>query len=150
MKRPGNAIRPCRICSIKAQRRADTRGSYYVPYTWYNYENQPLCQDLWCVINLVDRAVDNRYRIEHRITCSSILLEFRSIYFLWSFPTNIIHYVLLNIILFLYCLWNGIKFKIDDLKTKGNYIDRFLELPFYYLNDIELKMIGLALAKSRS
>ena len=60
------------------------------------------------------------------------------------------HYMLLNIILFLYYLWNSIKLKINDLKTRGDYVDRFPELLFYCLSDTELKTIGLALAKSRS
>ena len=94
--------------------------------------------------------MDNRYRIEHRITCSSILLELQLIHFPQSFFANIMHCVLLNIILFLYHLWNGIKLKIDDSKTRGDYVDRFLELPSYHLSDTELKTIGSALAKLRS
>ena len=94
--------------------------------------------------------MDNRYRIEHRITCSSILLELQLIHFPQSFPANIMHCVLLNIILFLYYLWNSTKLKINNLKTRGDYVDRFLELPFYCLSDTKLKTIGLALAKLRS
>jgi hypothetical protein len=60
------------------------------------------------------------------------------------------HCVLLNITPFLYRLWNGIKLKIDDSKTRGDYIDRFPELPSYRLSDIELKIIGSVLAKLRS
>jgi hypothetical protein len=60
------------------------------------------------------------------------------------------HYILLNITPFLYHLWNGIKLKINNPKTKGEYIDRFLELSFYCLSDTKLKIIGLVLTKSRS
>jgi hypothetical protein len=94
--------------------------------------------------------MDNRYRIKHGITHSSILLELQLIYFLQSFSTDIMHCVLLNIILFLYRLWNGIKLKINDLKTRSNYIDKFLELPSYYLSNIELRIISLILTKLRS
>ena len=150
MKRPGNAIRPCRTCSIKAERRADTRGSYYVPHTRYNYENQPLRQNLRLVINLVNQAADDGYRTKYGITRSSILLELRSIHFPRSFPADIMHCVLSNITPFLYRLWNSTKLKIDDPKTRGGYVDRFPELPSYRLRDTELRTIGSALTKSRS
>ena len=51
---------------------------------------------------------------------------------------------------FLYYLWNSTKLKINDPKTRGKYIDRFLELLFYRLTNTKLKTIGLALTKSRS
>jgi len=57
--------------------------------------------------------------------------------------------VLLNITPFLYCLWNSIKLKINDPKTRGKYVDRFPELPSYCLSDAKLRIIGLALTKSR-
>jgi hypothetical protein len=94
--------------------------------------------------------VDNRYKIEYRITYSSILLKLQSIHFPQSFPANIMHYMLLNITPFLYHLWNGTKFKIDNPKTKNDYMDKFPELPFYYLSDTELKTINSVLAKLRS
>ena len=50
---------------------------------------------------------------------------------------------------FLYCLWNSIKLKIDNPKTRGGYVDRFSELPSYRLRDTELRIIGLVLTKLR-
>ena len=58
--------------------------------------------------------------------------------------------VFLNIIPFLYRLWNGIKLKINNPKTRNKYVDRFLELPFYYLSNTKLKIINLVLTKLRS
>ena len=94
--------------------------------------------------------MDNSYRIKYRITYSSILLELQLIYFLQSFSANIMYYVLLNITPFLYHLWNSIKLKINNPKTRGKYMDRFPELPSYYLNNTELKTISSALTKLRS
>ena len=94
--------------------------------------------------------MDNSYKTKYKITCSSILLELRSIHFPRSFPVNIMYCVLLNIMPFLYCLWNSIKLKINNPKTRGKYIDRFLDLPSYYLSNTELRTIGLVLTKSRS
>jgi hypothetical protein len=60
------------------------------------------------------------------------------------------HYILLNITPFLYHLWNGIKLKINNPKTKSKYINRFLKLLFYYLTNIKLKTISSALTKLKS
>jgi hypothetical protein len=59
------------------------------------------------------------------------------------------HYILLNITPFLYCLWNSIKLKINNPKTRSEYVDRFPELPFYCLSDTELRIINLVLTKLR-
>ena len=94
--------------------------------------------------------MDNSYRIKYGITRSSILLELRLIHFPQLFPANIMHCVLLNITPFLYRLWNSIKLKINDPKTKGGYIDRFPQLPSYCLRDTELRTIGSVLTKLKS
>ena len=60
------------------------------------------------------------------------------------------HCILSNITPFLYRLWNSIKLKINDPKTKSKYVDRFLELPSYRLNDTELRIIGSVLTKLKS
>jgi len=128
---------------------ANTQGSYYIPYTQYNYENQPLRQNLRLIINLVNQAADNSYRTKYRITYSSILLELQLIHFPRLFPANIMHCVFLNITPFLYRLWNSIKLKINNPKTRGKYVDRFPELPSYHLSDAELRIISSALTKLR-
>ena len=65
MKRPGNAVRPCRTCEIGA-----TLGGnhYYVPHDNYNFENPPLRHNLRKLIRQVERYGNDDIRKRTGIT----------------------------------------------------------------------------------
>lgn len=45
LKRPGNAYRPCRYCTIKGQIQGQGQTTYYVPHTGYDFNHPPLRGD---------------------------------------------------------------------------------------------------------
>jgi len=57
MKRPGNAVRPCRTCMIKAELASRT---YYVPHSEYDFENPPLRSDLRQMIERTPMIIAKR------------------------------------------------------------------------------------------
>jgi len=118
MKSPGNAFRPCRMCTIAGTRRTDVRQSpYYVPHTNYPFERPPIRTNLRDNINTVEIANDDESRRLTGIKDKSELLRLRSIHFPRSFPGDIMHCVLQNITPMLFQLWNGTKLAIDDKKA---------------------------------
>jgi Transposase family tnp2/Domain of unknown function (DUF4218) len=110
-KRPGNAYRPCRHCTIKGQKQGESgKKTYYVPHTDYDFDHPPLRGDnLRDIINLVVSADSSKYNKKFGINRASILLELRSLQFPRSFPVDIMHCVLQNITGTLYKLWNQTK-----------------------------------------
>jgi hypothetical protein len=144
MKRPGNAFRPCRTCEIKAERGDGKSKTYYVPHTNYDFGNPSLRSNLREIIKLVDAADSEEYRKLFGISRSSILLELRSLHFPRSFPADIMHQVLLNIVSLLYKLWNRTKLAIDD-RNDSNFAIR----P-YHLDDAAIGIISSALETARA
>jgi hypothetical protein len=143
MKRPGNALRPCRTCEIKAERGGAKSKTYYVPHTNYDFSSPPLRSDLRDIIKLVDEADSEEYRKRTGVSRSSILLELQSLHFPRSFPADIMHLVLQNIAPLLYQLWNRTKLAIDD-RNHSNFAVR----P-YHLDDAAIEAISSALANAR-
>jgi Transposase family tnp2/Domain of unknown function (DUF4218) len=150
MKRPGNAVRPCRTCEIKAEanikkKKGKKKGTttYYVPHTSYKFNDPPLRNDLRHVIDLVESADSEDYRTKAGITRSSILLELRSLHFPRSFPADIMHLVLQNIAPTLYKLWNRSKLPVDK-RTNRHFTPQL-----YHLDDKFLDTIGAALVGAR-
>jgi tnp2 family transposase/uncharacterized protein DUF4218 len=116
-KRPGNALSPCRHCTIESEMgesASNAPGTYYVPHTNYDFNSPPLRGDnLRDVIKLVVDANSPDYCTQHGITRASILLELRSLHFPRSFPIDIMHCVLLNITENLYKLWSRKKLAFE-------------------------------------
>jgi Transposase family tnp2 len=140
MKRPGNAVRPCRTCMIKAELASRT---YYVPHSEYDFENPPLRSNLREMIQLVEEADSDDYRRETGITRSSILLELRSLHFPRSFPVDIMHLVLQNLSPTLFKLWSRTKLAID----KPSHED--FEVRSYHLDDEAIESVSSALDAAR-
>ena len=152
MKSPGNAYRPCRMCTITGVHRTDVRQSpYYVPHSNYPFESPPIRTNLRDDIETVEIANDDESRKLSGINGKSELLRLRSIHFPRSFPGDIMHCVLQNITPMLFQLWNRTKLAIDDKKTPNPtaHQDRSA-LPSYYLENDDLNSIGAALAQSRT
>ena len=97
LKKPGNAIRPCRSCMVQGVRRQNgTRKTYYVPNKDYLSGNVHLRDDIELgVKDLIElltspdtekdsRILDAQKRIG--IERRSILLQVPSIHFTRSFP----------------------------------------------------------------
>src|SRR5579871_4979987 len=152
MKSPGNAFRPCRMCTIAGTRRTDVRQSpYYVPHTNYPFERPPIRTNLRDNINTVEIANDDESRRLTGIKDKSELLRLRSIHFPRSFPGDIMHCVLQNITPMLFQLWNGTKLAIDDKKASHSRAYQDCSgLPSYCLKKDDLDSIGDALAQSRA
>jgi hypothetical protein len=151
MKRPGNAVKPCHTCDIRATRMHQTQGTLYVPHMHtqnYPYENPPIHTNLRRVIELVMATGSEATKTEWGITRTSILLQLRSLHFPRSFPADIMHLVLLNITEELFMLWNQTKLAIDDSKSGDQYNVRVQRSP-YLLSNQSLKIIGTALYQSR-
>jgi hypothetical protein len=138
MKRPGNALRPCRTCEIKAEK---SRNTYYVPHSRYNFSNPPLRKDLRDLIKLVEVANSDEHRKLTGITRSSILLELRSLHFPQSFPADIMHLILLNIAPTLYSLWKRTKLHTDD-RTNPNFVPKTYHFDDHSLTDISTALVG--------
>jgi hypothetical protein len=123
-KRPGNAFRPCRTCTIKGdmQGRGPGKTTYYVPHTGYNFDNPSLRgHDLRETIDQVVSLGSPEISKQFGITRASILLELRSLHFPRSFPVDIMHCILLNITETLYKLWNGTK--LPGLDGEAGFLD---------------------------
>jgi hypothetical protein len=152
MKSPGNAFRPCRMCTIRGVRRTDVRQSpYYMPHTDYSFESPPIRTNLRADIETVEMANDDESRKLTGIKGKSELLRLRSIHFPRSFPGDIMHCVLQNITPMLFQLWNRTKLTIDDKKTSNPMAHQGgSRLPSYYLEKDDLDSIGEALAQSRA
>ncbi len=152
MKSPGNAFRPCRMCSITGVRRTDARYSpYYVPHTDYHFENPPIRTNLRANIETVEVANDDESRMLSGIKGKTELLRLRSIHFPRSFPGDIMHCVLQNITPSLFQLWNRTKLAIDNKNAASStsHPERS-GLPSYYLEKSDLDSIGDALVQSRA
>lgn len=141
MKRPGNALRPCRTCLIKAELASRI---YYVPHSEYDFENPPLRSNLRRTIELVEEVDSDEYRKEAGITRSSILLEFRSLHFPRSFPVDIMHLVLQNLLPTLFKLWNRTKLAIDKPRHED------FEVRSYHLDDEAIESISSSLDAARA
>ena len=141
MKRPGNAVRPCRTCMIRAE-----KGSriYYVPHSGYDFENPPLRSDVRRWIKLVEEGDSDDHRKETGITRSSILLELQSLHFTRSFPVDIMHLVLQNITPTLFKLWNRTKLAVDKSSHANFQVRR------YHLDDEAVETISSALSDARA
>jgi hypothetical protein len=141
MKRPGNAVRPCRTCEIKA-----TMGEthYYVPHDNYDFERPPLRKRLRKLIRDIEQYGNNDDTRERTgITRSSILLELRSLHFPRSFPADIMHLVLQNIAPTLYQLWSRKKLSVDKPGNRN-----FAARP-YHLDDASISEISASLVGAR-
>lgn len=122
---PGNAIRPCHHCTIKATQAPN--GTYYIPHQPQHFtqplpkrENLRVMLDLWREIEAIGRKKDIGTRVG--IKRWSILNELPSIHQPRSYALDLMHNVLSNITPQLYALWTGSRFDSDDmrqLKTKA-------------------------------
>ena len=143
LKRPGNAFRPCRTCTITADRGGGR--IYYVPHKNYNFTTKQPRIRLRELIEKVHDAEDKeKYGKITGISRKSILLELRSLHYPRSFPVDLMHLVLLNIAPSLYKLWNRTKLSID----KANHAE--FEVRPYHLSDSELATISTALAEAKN
>lgn len=152
MKSPGNAFRPCRMCTIAGTRRTGVRHCpYYVPHTHYSFDSPPVRTNLRADIETVEIANDDESKRLTGIKGKSELLRLRSIHFPRSFPGDIMHCVLQNVTPLLFQLWNSTKLAIDDKKVSNStaYQD-CSNLPPYCLEKDDLDSIGDALAQSRT
>ena len=86
MKSPGNAYRPCRMCTISGVMRTDVKSPYYVPHTDYSLDRLPIRTNLRADIDLVEIANDDESRKLTGIRGKSELLRLKSIHFPRSFP----------------------------------------------------------------
>ena len=154
MKSPGNAFRPCRMCTITGVRRTDTQHSpYYVPHTDYPFESPPIRTQLRVDIETVEIANDDESRLLTGIRGKTELLRLRSIHFPRSFPGDIMHCVLQNIAPLLFQLWNRTKLAIDNKNattTSSTVHQDRPGLPSYHLEKSDLDSIGDALVQSRA
>jgi hypothetical protein len=132
-KRPGNAYRPYRHCTIKGtsmasvSRKGKTTTTYYVPHTSYDFYNPPLRgNDLRDIINDIAAANSDEYRTRFGINRASILLELRSLHFPRSFPVDLMHCILQNITETLFKLWNRIKLEFEQNAdpVKGRHLSK--------------------------
>ena len=146
-KRPGNAIRPCRTCTIKAQQELNPgrKRTYYLPHTDYSFNSPPYRgnnTDIRRIIKLIAESGDPEYEKRFGIVRPSILLELRSLHFTLSFPVDIMHCILQNITEMLFKLWNRTKLQFEqNLKDS--------ELTNRHLQSIDLNTISSAIADSR-
>jgi Transposase family tnp2/Domain of unknown function (DUF4218) len=138
MKRPGNALRPCRTCEIRAEM---GKTHYYVPHSNYNFESPPLRKRLRNTIKLVEDADSEDSKKLTGITRSSILLELRSLHFPRSFPADIMHLVLQNVAPTLYQLWTQKKLPIDK-RSHPNFTPQAYHLGNASINEIGASMVG--------
>ena len=114
MKRPGNALSPCRACHIQAMRDpSNPRSTLYVPHLGrYNAANLPLRKDLRAQIQ--DAIVaGEEWKKKLGISRASILLQLPSIHYPRSFPLDMMHAVLQNITVMLWRIWIGDFHKFD-------------------------------------
>jgi hypothetical protein len=142
MKAPGNAFRPCRTCTIEGKSRGGRHKTYYVPHSTYNFSNPPIRTDVRETIKLVAQSHSSEESKFYGIARASILLRLRSVHFNRSFPADIMHGVLQNVVPGLFSLWNRTKLAIDDVRH-GNPHEP------YYLKDSQLESISNALHDSR-
>ena len=136
-KRPGAALSPCRMCYIKG-RRMPGSSIHYVPHDG-KYSGFDMRTEARTDINLAVQANDEATYTQWGITRKSILTGLRSIHFPRSFPIDIMHCILLNIVPSLFRLWIG--------KVKG--IDEDTN-PEYRLSTQTLERIGAELEDAAS
>ena len=117
-KRPGAALSPCRMCYIKGIRMS-RNSNHYVPHDG-KYSGFDMPTEARTDINLAVQANDEATYTQWGITRQSILTEHRSIHFPRSFPIDIMHCILLNIVPSLFRLWLG-KIRGIDEDTAPDY-----------------------------
>lgn len=102
MKRPGNSQSPCRACHIQGRRSATSGNTtLYVPECRAPIRSR-LCERL----QDADLLTDENKKI-HGVVRRPLLLELRSLHFPRSFPLDIMHAVLLNVVPLLWDIWIG-------------------------------------------
>jgi hypothetical protein len=115
---PGNAKRPCHSCWIHGE----TMGGriYYVPHKPRDLialrprENLRQMIDKWAILQ--PETVRKEQGTQYGIFRKSILLELSSLHFPRSFPLDLMHCVLQNIVTNYHKLWVGNRFEEDDPK----------------------------------
>lgn len=119
MVRPGNAKTPCGQCLISATQ-ADNK-THYIPHTSSHIRGDlprrtNLRQDIkqWHLIQGYGAGVRRKeLSTQLGITRRSALLELESLHWPRSFPLDLMHCILLNIVPDLYDLWGGKRFTED-------------------------------------
>ena len=144
MKRPGDSIRPCRTCSITAEKSNEKSKTYNVPHSSYNFNDPPLRTDLRKTIRLVEKADSEKSCQLTGVSRSSVLLELKSLHFPRSFPADVMHLILQNVAPLLYGIWSRTKLAIDNRKNAN-----FVSQP-YHLDGAVIKGINSALANAQS
>lgn len=123
MVRPGNAKTPCTQCEISAVR-AENK-THYVPHTTSQIHGDlPRREHLRDDIAKWDSLVGYGAGVQRKemstqlgITRKSALIELQSLHWPRSFPLDLMHCVLLNIVPDLYELWGGMRFTDDGPKS---------------------------------
>jgi hypothetical protein len=111
----GNAFRPCphrRIQGINSRTKI-----YYVPHTNIDCNHLTIRTNLRQMISVWDTcsAVGNTdLGMMYGIKRKSILLELRSVHFPRSFPVDVMHCILLNVVVKILELWRGKRFEDED------------------------------------
>jgi Domain of unknown function (DUF4218) len=151
-KTPGNAYSPCRACHIKGDQGQGGGNTYYIHHSNYDVNDLPMRENVREVIELISRApsyngIDNTR--EWGINRKSILCRLPSLHFPRSFPIDIMHCVLLNVVPNLWRIWNGTKLAVDKGMNNKEHADEH-GLPSYLINDANQEDIGSALASART
>ena len=140
MKKPGNSYRPCHQCSIMAT--LGLNRTYYIPHSPnMDLHNLSPRQNLRKVFSLWEALADPKRKKEMSqelgLVKSSILMELPTLHFPRSFPLDLMHCVLQNIMPELFRLWGG-KRSREDKKARSNEREYRKRLQRDFGNTIEL------------
>jgi hypothetical protein len=111
-KKPGGAYRPCHQCLITGDR-GDGGNTYYILHTAEDIQEPDLRTDVRVIVELwneIDDANNKQNKGKFLgITHRSILLDLETHDFPQSFPLDLMHCVLQNLLPQIHALWGGTK-----------------------------------------
>lgn len=160
---PGNAKSPCHQCMIPGVQGAGG-ATHYIPHTEQGFSGFEPREKLRAQIDLHDAlrtdAAQRTSQKEFGITRKSVFTKLCSLHFPRSFPLDLMHCVLQNIVPSLFYLWRGKRFEADDVaelrKAAKAHKKKYPEaqplstdVPSYVIHPKEWIFIGDAQHKSR-
>jgi hypothetical protein len=145
MKAPGNAIKPCRFCEVKATKAPNNH--WYIPHPKnLSATNRQLRLRTNLRETLKLAAASGAGDIEGMtsplfrtrlillgITRRTVLLDLPTLHFPRSFAIDLMHCILINIVPTLWDIWTAEHFKTDDIKdaSDNNYLFSKKELDIF-------------------
>jgi Transposase family tnp2 len=120
MVNPGNGISPCHHCQIRATKAPN--GHYYPKHSPEDWIALKPRQNLRQMIEIWDQTpavgVRNNLSTLYGIVRKSILLELSSLHFPRSFPLDLMHCVLLNVLPKIVQYWGGHRLLLEERLLK--------------------------------